>query len=86
MAPKLLLNALIVIFANFYIVYCDHPFFGHKPIPSDKRPSFIRDESQLAQNRLSLDDIPLNLDWRDVDGVNYVTVMKNQHIPQYVCI
>ena len=82
MATKALLGAII---ASLYeIVLSDHPFFGHVPIPADQRPSFIRDESQIAENRLSLKDLPLNLDWRDYNGVNYVPWMRNQHIPQYV--
>ena len=29
------------------------------------------------------EDIPTSLDWRDVDGISYVTADVNQHIPQY---
>jgi cathepsin X len=32
---------------------------------------------------LSDNDVPENWDWRDVNGVNFVTPSLNQHIPKY---
>lgn len=31
----------------------------------------------------SNDDLPANVDWRDMNGRNYLSWSKNQHIPQY---
>ena len=32
---------------------------------------------------LSAEDLPKQKLWNDVDGTNYLTTVKNQHIPQY---
>jgi len=42
----------------------------------------------LPQNRVvkplePVDDVPTNFDWSNVNGTNYLTNVRNQHIPQY---
>ncbi|KAL0221946.1 hypothetical protein RCL1_001800 [Eukaryota sp. TZLM3-RCL] len=39
--------------------------------------------SPLPQNYIRDEDLPRDFDWRNVDGKNYATVIRNQHTPQY---
>lgn len=38
---------------------------------------------QLPHETMDLASIPTNFTWGDVNGVNYLSWMRNQHIPQY---
>jgi len=40
-------------------------------------------KSPLPHTYLTSDDLPENWDWRNINGTNFVTWDKNQHIPQY---
>ncbi len=45
-----------------------------------------RDAAPVVKTPLlqkSLNDLPAELLWNDVDGVNFLTMTRNQHIPQY---
>jgi len=39
--------------------------------------------SPLPHDTLNLLELPTSFDWRNVGGKNYVSVARNQHIPQY---
>jgi cathepsin X len=52
----------------------------HLP-PQSKNPPVIT--TPLPHTYITKDDIPASLDWRNISGVNYATLSKNQHIPQY---
>jgi len=37
----------------------------------------------MSWDEIAVTDLPTGVDWRDVDGVNYLSWNKNQHIPIY---
>ena len=82
MSPRIGLAVFAASFIPF--ILADHPFFGYVPIPEDERPSFYREGSDPHNKLLHAEELPESLDWRNYDGVNYMTWMRNQHIPQYV--
>ena len=53
---------------------------GHKPrIPGEIRPSHVVAPLGSIQNQ----NLPQEWMWNNISGVNYLTLMRNQHIPQY---
>lgn len=48
-------------------------------IHRENKPSLIKTPLQT----MKIEDLPTDFWWGDVNGVNYLTVGKNQHIPQY---
>ena len=40
-------------------------------------------EGHSVKSLLAADNIPENWNWNNIEGVNYLTNIRNQHIPQY---
>lgn len=40
-------------------------------------------QSALPQDYVATEDLPLEHNWCDIDGVSYCTMSRNQHLPQY---
>merc|ERR1711923_35476 len=71
-------KAAVLLLCSLGITISVHNY-GHKPWPKGvPRPSLIKG---LRASAPPPDGI--NFHWGDVDGVNYLTQTKNQHIPQY---
>jgi cathepsin X len=72
----------IVFCVVLFVCLCTASF--HQPCV--RRKSTIPPTQRPNHNNITLlnpSDLPLNFDWRNISGKNYVTVTRNQHLPQY---
>ena len=75
-----LLVVAILIVSKFTTNAIDIYNQGHKPrVPGESRPRHVENAIPYLQSQ----NLPNEWLWNNVSGINYLTLMRNQHIPQY---
>ena len=59
------------------------PFKYNDPNAPCRKPSSPETRAKGSQRKLTNYKLPMNFSWRNKDGTNFLTNIRNQHIPQY---